>query len=371
MYLLCFLCFELAILQNGPSHTHLWLRVLSIEKCERNVDFRSVQCAKCQKICFLLWFGFEKCGANAVKIASETGINVALDLNSIYLTCPSCDAIFMTDAMNAKMKQTENGTNNKPNEINFNQTPHKSMNTLKPSTSSTKQTTLADSPMSFGQLKQEITNMAKISETVRKSVMTSSADICELKTITTDTNNIVKSHNSQSSDFNNDFSTKLNELSTQTQSFSDIVKQQQQNEKRQPSMLLKCRIATNSTTNDRTPNRLLPSCSSSLFHLKITVYSHKDASQTTSVHRTINLIKHQRNQMSKTHNRMNLCHEKIYHRCQCITKLSEASQISVTSPWKWSCQYSKYFASPKHFWIMYTITVYIFRTISSFIVLTD
>lgn len=104
--------------------------------------------------------------------------------------------------------------------------------------------------------------MTKILNTVKAVVDTSSTDICELKAVTTDTNNIVKTHNMKSSEFNNVFSTKLNALTNETQSFSNIVKQQQEQRKPLP---LKRKMATNNDTAGQTLNSQLPNSTKQMY----------------------------------------------------------------------------------------------------------
>lgn len=133
---------------------------------------------------------------------------------------------------------------------------------IKPKSLPNQTNTSANSPMSFSQLKQEITKMTRILNTVKTVVDTSSPDICELKAVTTDTNNIVKTHNTKSSEFNNVFSTKLNALTNETQSFSNIVKQQHDQRHTFP---LKRKMATNNDTVGQTPNIQLPNSSKQMY----------------------------------------------------------------------------------------------------------
>lgn len=224
----------------------------------KNVSGPKLLCSKCQSTCYLLCLGFEICG-NGVKINSNTGCNFAMDPNSICITCPKCDASFLTEAINEKMEQTENGTNNiKPNvnSVLMSQTPNKQK--VLPNQTNTSAVT----PMSFSQLKQEITKMTRILNTVKAVVDTSSADICELKTVTTDTNNIVKTYNTKSSEFNNVFSTKLNALTNETQSFSNMVKQQHDQRQTFP---LKRKMATNNDAAGQTTSIQLPNSSKQMY----------------------------------------------------------------------------------------------------------
>lgn len=186
-----------------------------------------------------------------MKFSLPSGVNIALDPRSMCFTCAKCDAAFLTDAINDKMEQTDFGTtNNKQNETC--QTPQKNVFTT------TKSTIQGDLPITFTQLKQDISKMVQSLYTVQSVIETSAANICEIKTITTDTNAIVKSHNNKSSEFNNDLSTKINELSSQTQTFSNIVKQSQQTDKRTP-VVIKRRILTDKKADDKPPNSPLPS----------------------------------------------------------------------------------------------------------------
>lgn len=225
----------------------------TIHICDRNVcppkavSGPKVSCAKCQSTCFLLCFGFEKCGVNGVKISSASGCNIAMDPNSICFTCTKCDAAFLTDAINDKM-ESANTTQKQTQQLH--DTPK-----LKASTNNV--TISTDSPATNAQLKIEILKMSKSLMGIKRMLDTSSSDLSELKNIGVDTNTMVKSINIKTAELNTDVSTKLNEISSQAQSamssqtpsFSSVVREQQ-NDKRQ-KLGMKRRIQTEAITDTK------------------------------------------------------------------------------------------------------------------------
>lgn len=226
------------------------IHICNRSSCQtKAVSGPKIQCVKCQKTCFLLCYGFEKLG-NGVKIALSSGCSIAVDPNSMCFTCSSCDASFLTDALNDRMESTKTETIN----TNTNQTSLKSNDGSPKTTLSTKSMPISnDSPMTFAQLKKEIQLLNKTMITVVKKMDSSATDICDLKSISSDTHAMVKSINASSSVMINDVTTKLNELlpsqiqsnvmlqtPSKTTSFSHIVKQQrieQRNENRQTTTI--------------------------------------------------------------------------------------------------------------------------------------
>lgn len=94
--------------------------------------------------------------------------------------------------------------------------------------------------MTFAQLKQDISKLTRTVSTILKSIDASAADVCDLKSICTDTNAKVKSINMNSSELTKNVTTKLNEFSksntllsheppktpSNPSSFANIMKQQ-------------------------------------------------------------------------------------------------------------------------------------------------
>lgn len=199
----------------------------------KNVTGPKVSCAKCQKPCFLMCFGFEKCGDNGVKVELPSNSCIAMDPNSICFSCPNCDSSFLTDSVNDKIHQTQETMQNVNKPKQLTETP-------KMKTTTPKMNNSTDTPITFAQLKNDITKMSKTLHNIAIKIDTSSSDVREIKAITTDTNAMVKAINTNSNELNNEVSSKMNEivtqaqntLSSQAQSFSSIVKQQNNEERK-------------------------------------------------------------------------------------------------------------------------------------------
>lgn len=82
--------------------------------CNRNtcstkaVGGPKMNCVECDKECFLLCYGFEKCGVNAVKLPLLHGACIGLDPNLMSFTCAKCDNVLIDDAVSNKMEQMAN-----------------------------------------------------------------------------------------------------------------------------------------------------------------------------------------------------------------------------------------------------------------------
>lgn len=237
--------------------------------CDRNsclpkaVSGPKVKCVKCQKTSFLLCFGFERVG-DGVKIALSSGCNIAVNPISMCFTCPSCDASFLTDAMNDIMESSETGTVNNLNRTS--KTPASQIASNKMPTVTIKTPISSDQPPTFTQLKHDISKMSKTMISLMKAMDLQTNDLCDVKTICTETNTMVKSLNENCSKLTENAETKLIQLSNrsnlptqlnlyspslpptqpsnQTPSFSSIVKQQrrvqrneQRDENRRPSAM--------------------------------------------------------------------------------------------------------------------------------------
>lgn len=207
------------------------MHICSRDTCpSKNVSGPKILCAKCQKTCFLLCFGFEKCGNNGIKLKLTSNCHIGVDPNSICFTCPNCDASFLTDAVNEKLDST--------NAQNVSKTLQQAPK-AKPTT--TKTLTSTDSPITFTQMKNDFAKMNKILSSIAMKIDISASDLCEMKIVTAETNSMVKSINVNSNELNTNFSTQINDivaqaqntLSSQAQSFSSIVQQQQNEERKQ------------------------------------------------------------------------------------------------------------------------------------------
>lgn len=200
-----------------------------------------LNCAKCQKTCFLYCFGFEKCGDSGVKINLSSNCSIAVDPNSISFTCSLCDSSFLTDDINEKLS---NNVATKQTNAVF-ETPK----------------TSKDTQSSTFDVKVILNKVTSMLHTVIKTTDSTAADICEIKAITTDTNASVKSFNGTNAKkvkpiVQCDNATNVNK--PKPESFADILKQQQNMNIRTPSS--KRKIGANNLqsikpTNSK-PNKL-------------------------------------------------------------------------------------------------------------------
>lgn len=91
------------------SHSHRFDIKMSIHICDRNtcntkaVSGPKINCVECEKECFLLCYGFLKCGEKAVKLPLLHGACIGMDPNVISFTCASCDNVLIDDAVTYKM----------------------------------------------------------------------------------------------------------------------------------------------------------------------------------------------------------------------------------------------------------------------------
>lgn len=183
--------------------------------CDRNncnpkaVSGPKISCAKCRKNCFLLCFGFAKLG-EALKIELPSGCSISIDPKSMCFTCPSCDALFLTDAINSKMEPSINETKND----NTNRT-HTSTNENVYKTPVKTNKNPTDTPITFAQLKSDVSHMSRIVSSILKAVDANTTDLCDLKSMCSDTNTIVKSLNANSNEISTNFASKLNEIAKQ------------------------------------------------------------------------------------------------------------------------------------------------------------
>ncbi|RYE04932.1 MAG: hypothetical protein EOP33_08115 [Rickettsiaceae bacterium] len=179
------------------------------EKC----DFKSVQgpkttCIKCGKICFLLCFGFEKCGFGGIKLKLNSESYIGLDPNSMHFTCANCDSVFLDDVVNDKMQTTPVST------------PIGQMSNKMSTQNQTTTTKSSDTPDKSTQnplisyLRTDISKIAKQMKIVIETVKTNSTNAFALKEICTDTNAIIKSLSEKSTEQHTVLNTVADQIKT-------------------------------------------------------------------------------------------------------------------------------------------------------------
>lgn len=83
---------------------------MNVHICDRNtcstkaVSGPKLNCVECDKECYLLCYGFLKCGENAVKLPLLHGACTGVDPNALSLTCANCDNVLMDDAVAHKIE---------------------------------------------------------------------------------------------------------------------------------------------------------------------------------------------------------------------------------------------------------------------------
>lgn len=225
------------VIQRMSSDIH----VCDYQECgTANVTGPKVNCVHCNKVCFLQCYGFSRCGLNGLKLFLPNGLSIALDPKTLCVTCSKCDAVFLSDALKTSLERK--GETN--------------LKTV--STSSAKQALTPNKPndsnVSLSQLKGDFDKMSKKLNSIMTTLNVTSADVCDVKATTTDTNEMIKSSQlsenlttklneistSKLNEVSENLATKLNEissqtsaLSSQTETFASIMRRQQ-TEKRQP-----------------------------------------------------------------------------------------------------------------------------------------
>lgn len=194
---------------DSPNH------ICDREKCDsRAVQGPKTTCIKCGKICFLLCYGFEKCGLNGIKLKLRSEIYIALDPNSVCLTCVNCDSVFLCDYIDERMQTKSLSTpNRKP--IQQKNAISKPIETPKILLNEHSQS----NPL-LSHLRTDISKIGKQLQTLIRTTDSSYAEIIALKDLSTETKSVVKSLNEKTSEQN----TVLNNVCLNAEIVADKIK---------------------------------------------------------------------------------------------------------------------------------------------------
>lgn len=194
------------------SSTHTCAR----DSCQTAaINGPKLKCTKCNKLCYLLCYGFEKCGHNGIKFSLPNGLSFAVDPNNLFFTCNECDAVFLIDAINSETKKSVTQTTSTPSK--------------QKSTAKTSSTPVLNNPITNSELKKDIMSLKSLMNNVKQSLNVHSEELTEIKQCTKDTNDGLKRLN-----VNNSVKTgqlNANSISqppqpSQPWSFSQVMRQQ-------------------------------------------------------------------------------------------------------------------------------------------------